>query len=165
MLAPNYVPRRKALAAGGEEFYLSSLKRKSLDSQLTHTRNPNPIDVLVGARVRVARKARGFSQAVLGDKLGLTFQQVQKYECGSNRISTSTLVDIAAQLEMNPGDLVSGLSAPESQFPTQFDFSIFSDNGAIELLRSYSKLSPRERRILIFLARSFSDEELLPSLD
>src|SRR5207302_8205682 len=52
---------------------------------------PNPIDVRVGLRVRLRRNMLGLSQEKLGDKLGLTFQQIQKYERGANRISASRL--------------------------------------------------------------------------
>ncbi len=63
------------------------------------TDNPHPVDFRVGARVRRARLALEMSQEQLADKLGLTFQQVQKYEKGKNRISCSRLVEISAALE------------------------------------------------------------------
>jgi transcriptional regulator with XRE-family HTH domain len=53
------------------------------------TTTPDPIDVEVGARVRARRKAVGMSQAVLADAIGFTFQQIQKYERGTNRVSAS----------------------------------------------------------------------------
>ena len=56
---------------------------------------PHPVDVAVGARIRTIRKSRGLSQGALGAALGLTFQQVQKYERGANRVSASKLVEIA----------------------------------------------------------------------
>ena len=58
-------------------------------------RNANPIDVHVGNRVRMRRMLIGMSQEKLGDQLGLTFQQVQKYEKGSNRVSASRLFQMA----------------------------------------------------------------------
>jgi len=58
-------------------------------------KNPNPIDVHVGSRVRMRRMLINMSQEKLGEKLGLTFQQVQKYEKGSNRISASRLFQIS----------------------------------------------------------------------
>ena len=60
---------------------------------------PDPIDVAVGARVRIRRRWLGFSQTQLATALGITFQQVQKYERGANRVSASMLVKIAAKLE------------------------------------------------------------------
>ncbi|HEX2429800.1 MAG TPA: helix-turn-helix transcriptional regulator [Aestuariivirgaceae bacterium] len=61
-------------------------------------RNPNPIDVHVGNRVRMQRMLVGMSQEKLGEHLGLTFQQVQKYEKGSNRVSASKLYQMAQVL-------------------------------------------------------------------
>ena len=58
-------------------------------------KSPNPIDKHVGGRVRMQRMALGMSQEKLGDAIGLTFQQVQKYEKGANRISASRLQQIA----------------------------------------------------------------------
>lgn len=59
---------------------------------------PNPVDIFVGGRVRLRRKSLGMSQSALADELGLTFQQIQKYERGANRISASTLYKIATAL-------------------------------------------------------------------
>ena len=64
------------------------------------TGRPNPVDVHVGQRVRLRRTLLGFSQEKLGESLGLTFQQVQKYERGSNRIGASRLYDLARILQV-----------------------------------------------------------------
>jgi len=61
---------------------------------------PNPIDVHVGTRVRLRRTLLGMSQEKLGDALGLTFQQVQKYERGANRIGASRLYDLSRVLDV-----------------------------------------------------------------
>ena len=61
---------------------------------------PNPVDVHVGSRVRMRRTLLGISQEKLGQALGLTFQQVQKYERGANRISASRLRDISQILDV-----------------------------------------------------------------
>ena len=63
----------------------------------------NPIDVHVGARLRARRTLLGLSQMVLGDAMGLTFQQLQKYESGSNRISASRLYDVSKLLNVDIG--------------------------------------------------------------
>ena len=62
-------------------------------------RLPNPVDLHVGSRIRLRRKILGVSQERLADALGLTFQQVQKYERGANRVSASKLYEIAATLQ------------------------------------------------------------------
>ncbi len=67
---------------------------------------PDPIDVAVGAHIRIRRRWLGFSQTKLADALGITFQQVQKYERGANRVSASMLVKIAAKLETTVAALV-----------------------------------------------------------
>ena len=70
----------------------------SQGSQARGTGSPNAIDVHVGSRVRLRRTLLGMSQEKLGEAIGLTFQQVQKYERGSNRIGASRLFDLARVL-------------------------------------------------------------------
>src|ERR1700752_5241949 len=70
----------------------------SAESEEKGSRRPNPIDVHVGSRVRFRRMLLGMSQEKLGEKLGLTFQQIQKYEKGINRIGASRLLDLAQVL-------------------------------------------------------------------
>ena len=78
-------------------------------------RSPNPVDVHVGMRVRMRRKMKGVSQEALANQLKLTFQQVQKYERGSNRISASKLFDIARFFKVEIGYFFDGLGdAPAS---------------------------------------------------
>src|SRR5215208_5533266 len=64
------------------------------------TGKPNPIDVHVGSRVRLRRTLLGMSQEKLGEAIGLTFQQVQKYERGANRIGASRLFDLSRVLDV-----------------------------------------------------------------
>jgi len=71
-----------------------------------HTRGPDPIDVEVGLNLRRLRRVRGLSQADVGDALGITFQQVQKYERGANRVSASMLVKAARFLGVPAADLL-----------------------------------------------------------
>jgi transcriptional regulator with XRE-family HTH domain len=68
--------------------------------------HPDPIDVAVGARIRARRLELGMSQTKLANALGLTFQQVQKYERGDNRVSASTLVRSARALDVAAAALV-----------------------------------------------------------
>ena len=64
------------------------------------TGRPNPVDIHVGKRVRLRRTLLGISQEKLGDAIGLTFQQVQKYECGANRIGSSRPFDLSRVLDV-----------------------------------------------------------------
>ena len=74
-----------------------------VDLDAANPRKPNPVDVHVGGRVRLRRMLLGMSQEKLGEHLGLTFQQVQKYEKGANRIGASRLFDIARVLDVPIG--------------------------------------------------------------
>lgn len=67
------------------------------------TTTPHPIDLHVGAQIKAARKLQGMSQTQLARECGVTFQQIQKYESGANRVSASRLHEIAAILEQRPG--------------------------------------------------------------
>ena len=67
------------------------------------TGNPNPVDVHVGSRLRLRRTLLGMSQEKLGEAIGLTFQQVQKYERGANRIGASRLYDLSRVLDVPVG--------------------------------------------------------------
>lgn len=67
--------------------------------------HPDAVDAAVGATLRQLRRARGVSQSALGRHLGVSFQQIQKYECGANRMGASALYRIAALLEVGIGDL------------------------------------------------------------
>jgi transcriptional regulator with XRE-family HTH domain len=82
---------------------------------------PDPIDVEVGGRIRTRRIALGVSQTALAKALGLTFQQVQKYEKGANRVSASTLVRVARELGVTVAFLVGeeGQTAPPPPGPAQ----------------------------------------------
>ncbi len=92
----------------------------------------NPIDVHVGARLRARRTLLGLSQTALGDALGITFQQQQKYESGNNRISASRLYDVSKLLDIDI-----------SYFFDEMDQAIESESPA-RLIQKKSKRSPRK---------------------
>lgn len=77
---------------------------------MTTETQPHPVDLHVGARIRLARKDRGMSQEALADALGLTFQQVQKYERGSNRISASKMFEASKALDLPPAWFFEGVA-------------------------------------------------------
>lgn len=124
--------------------------------------NPNPVDVHVGARVRLRRTLLGMSQERLGEALGLTFQQVQKYERGANRIGASRLFDLARALQVPVGfffdDLPDGVSEGElSAVPAQGDDPM-QRRETIELVRAFYRIQdPGARRRLYELTRSIAD--------
>jgi transcriptional regulator with XRE-family HTH domain len=81
-------------------------------NELLESRLPNPVDLHVGARIRLRRRMQGVSQEKLADALGLTFQQVQKYERGANRVSASKLYEIATALHAPVSYFFDGLADP-----------------------------------------------------
>src|SRR5688572_10163347 len=90
--------RRRGNVFGGAEMSILPRSAEALDSDEKGSRRANPIDIHVGSRVRFRRMLLGMSQEKLGERLGLTFQQVQKYEKGINRIGASRLFDLAQVL-------------------------------------------------------------------
>jgi transcriptional regulator with XRE-family HTH domain len=75
----------------------------------TKAKGPDPVDIIVGANVRRLRNQRGLSQSALAEALGMTFQQVQKYEKGTNRIASSNLVHISRTLGVVVSTLFAGV--------------------------------------------------------
>ncbi|HEX3916618.1 MAG TPA: helix-turn-helix transcriptional regulator [Caulobacteraceae bacterium] len=111
---------------------------------------PDPIDVAVGARVRIRRRWLGFSQTQLANALGITFQQVQKYERGANRVSASMLVKIAGKLETT----VAALVGEDGQAPVEaIIYAQLATPGATELLAAFAQIPDGEaRRALLTIA-------------
>lgn len=117
--------------------------------------SPDPIDVAVGARVRTRRKQLRISQTELADALGLTFQQVQKYERGTNRMSASMLVRTARKLKTTVSELVGEEEAAPGHLLADMLVT-----GAPELLQSFAQIrSPTVRRSLVDLVRKLGAEE------
>lgn len=103
----------------------------------------DPSDTAVGARIRIRRRQLGVSQSDLADRIGVSFQQVQKYEQGTNRISASTLLAIAAALEC-PGAALLGdeqVSAADAEL-----MALLAEDGAVELLQAFNRIPDRETR-------------------
>lgn len=121
-------------------------------------RSANPVDVHVGARIRLRRLWLRMSQDHLGEKLGVTFQQVQKYERGANRVGASRLWGMSEALEVPIEYFFEGLSdvapgmAEGDQTPMVYDF-INSPDG-VQLAAAYSRITdPRVRRQVLQLVR------------
>ncbi len=115
---------------------------------------PHPVDIAVGHRIRARRKAARISQSKLAKHLGVSFQQVQKYERGANRVSGSVLVRIAERLETRVAELVGETDAPESNPRTA---TLLASPGAYKLLEVYATLgSSTLRTALLNLAQTLS---------
>jgi transcriptional regulator with XRE-family HTH domain len=121
----------------------------------------NPLDIALGARIRVRRKSLGLSQDDLAVQVGLTFQQIQKYERGANRVSFSRLVEIARTLKCRAQDLIGDLDV-EGEVSDQVAAEAvqLKETGALELIRAYSSIrSPGRRRVVVSLAQTLAKED------
>lgn len=122
----------------------------------------HPVDVHVGKRVRHRRWMVGMTQQQLGERVGIKFQQIQKYETGMNRISASRLWDIASALDVPISFFFEGLEGAESHIAAAHTESrpqgdLLADKEALELVRSYYAIPEAQRRRLFDLARVLSD--------
>jgi transcriptional regulator with XRE-family HTH domain len=111
---------------------------------------PDPIDVAVGARIRIRRRWLGFSQTQLANALGITFQQVQKYERGANRVSFSRLMQVVDALNCHLTDLTEGLDPERPTREIDQVRRLIAEDGAYELLEAYAALrgKPLQRALL-----------------
>lgn len=118
---------------------------------------PDPIDIEVGLRIRRLRTASKISQEVLGAAIGVTFQQIQKYERGTNRVSASMMVRIARRLGVAASDLLPDDGA--EPLPKQAHL-IARTRGAEELLEKYAAIrSTQSRRAVLDLVRAMAAED------
>jgi len=129
-------------------------------------KKPNPIDTHVGSRIRLRRNMLGMSQEKLGENLGITFQQIQKYEKGTNRVGASRLQAIASILgvpvsfffEDAPGQDHAGTGFSEES-PTAFAMEFCSTPEGLQLNRAFFRIAdPKVRRRIVDLVKALSDE-------
>ncbi len=129
----------------------------------------NPIDLHVGRRVRMRRMLIGMSQTELAERLGLTFQQIQKYEKGMNRIGASRMFEIGQVLGVSPAYFFEGLEgesmgeaadvASEEDLVSLEALQAIATRQGIELNRAFLKLrNPKIRRLIIELVDSIAEE-------
>ncbi|MGH1330892.1 MAG: helix-turn-helix domain-containing protein [Paracoccaceae bacterium] len=119
----------------------------------------HPVDVHVGKRVRHRRWMVGMTQQQLAEKVGIKFQQIQKYETGMNRVSASRLWDIAEALNVPVAFFFEGIGAGDAAIADKSNVpgDILADKEALELVRSYYSIPENQRRRLFELARVLSD--------
>lgn len=120
----------------------------------------HPVDVHVGKRVRHRRWMVGMTQQQLAEKVGIKFQQIQKYETGANRVSASRLWDIADALDVEVSFFFEGLeteSQPAESGADKVPADLLGDKEALDLIRSYYAIPENQRRRLFDLARVLSD--------
>ncbi len=147
------------------------------DQKAGSATGPDPADVKVGARIRARRSVLGLSQERVAEAVGVTFQQIQKYESGSNRVSASRLLKIAEFLEVSPAWLLDqtpmdaaehvgagGMAEEQAPWPSYVrpaDQELLKRSETLELLRVYYRIAdPGARKsaldMLRFVARDKS---------
>ncbi len=124
------------------------------------TKAPDPMDIALGAAVRIRRRTIGMSQEALAEQCGVSFQQIQKYENGANRISFSRLVQISRALKCRVTDLMDVFDGADAETAQDLDMlTRLRTPGALELLSGYERLGPEARSALVQLLRSLTPNE------
>ena len=128
---------------------------------------PNPVDKYVGSRVRMRRIMLGMSQEKLGEALGLTFQQIQKYEKGTNRVGASRLQQISEVLQVpvsflfdgGPSGIALSESSAESASPAYIADFLATSEG-LALTRAFTRIpGSKLRRSIVDLVEQIADRE------
>ncbi len=133
----------------------------------TNKKRPNPVDVHVGARIRLRRNMIGLSQEKLGESLGITFQQIQKYEKGMNRVGASRLQAIGNTLNVPVtfffDDMPGQSDKPkgfEEESETTYVVGFLNSSEGIQLARAFAKIGDAKiRRKILDLVRTLGHEE------
>jgi transcriptional regulator with XRE-family HTH domain len=124
----------------------------------TENGSPHPLDIALGSRIRLRRRELGYSQEQLAREVGITFQQVQKYEHGTNRVSFSRLVEIAQALGCGVTDIVGDLDKPGQDKAFSRHLVSLNEPGATELLDAYASITqPKHRRAILNLAKQLAE--------
>ena len=117
------------------------------------------IDLHLGKRLRRRRRLLGLTQQQLANSVGIRFQQIQKYECGANRISAARLWELAEALQTPVSYFYDGLAEALEQQATRPERSdMFSRKETLDLIQAYYQLEERPRRRLLDLAKSLHAE-------
>ena len=125
----------------------------------------NDIDLHLGRRLRRRRRLLGLTQQQLATTVGIRFQQIQKYECGANRISAARLWQLSEALEIPIGYFYDGLTELQARREREAPVAADSKSGEVmarketmDLIRAYYQLGERPRRRLLDLAKSLNTE-------
>lgn len=165
------MPPRKAFLRRQEPFRRAARRpTDAMETFVTSTpeaRTPNLVDLHVGCRVRVRRKMLGLSQERLADALKLTFQQVQKYERGANRVSASKLYEIAKTLQVPVSFFFDGLADPMTAETDEIGAAaerivteFLNTPEGLELAEMFPKIGRgRVRRQVLDLVRAMAEDE------
>lgn len=113
------------------------------------------IDSVVGRRIKARRQALRMTQTQLADQIGVTFQQVQKYENGTNRVSAARLWQVSDVFQVPITYFFEGITS-EGEMDKRTD--ILSDRGAMELIQLYTNLTQEQRKAVLSFLRSVADK-------
>jgi len=121
------------------------------------------VDAYVGSRISLQRNIRGLSQGAVAKVLGISFQQIQKYERGANRVSASKLFMLSRLLQVSPGWFFEGIG-PNGEIPER-DLPLVAEGGrppegrreTLELFRNFEKLPPGHKADILRLAHALAD--------
>jgi len=126
-------------------------------------KRPDPVDIEVGHRIRIERLARGLSQTALANQLGVTFQQVQKYEKGVNRVGAGRLTKIAEVLGIDVAAFFGAkdmLDADTKESGAASPLKLLTVSGAFRLLRAYGDIEDSDlRRAIVDLVEQISSQK------
>ena len=127
----------------------------------TAGQEPHHVDRHVGALIRAKRKAIGMSQDELARAIGITFQQIQKYERGTNRVSSSKLYEIAQKLDTPLGTFFEGLDHPEDNgdTPAADVIGFLGEAGSLDLVTAFKAMNPLLRKRLVALAKAMTEAD------
>lgn len=114
---------------------------------------PNPIDIHVGNRLRTIRQIQGLSQEEVGNFIGVSFQQIQKYETGTNRIGASNLYTFAQSLNISVQNFFDGLGENN---PDELLTEASKNN--LMVLRYFSSLNKKRKRLILMLLRVLAND-------
>lgn len=150
-----------------------SQKTRKIAVARTGAENPNPVDIHVGGRLRMRRSMMGMSQEALAESVGLTFQQVQKYERGANRVSASRLYQFSKILDVpvsyfferyGEGDKKSGIlnyGLADNDQEMILNDDILLERETHELLRIYYSIeNPKKRREIMHILKAMAQNLL-----
>jgi transcriptional regulator with XRE-family HTH domain len=112
-------------------------------------RSPLPVDQLVGQNIRICRLQRKLSQTQLGERVGVTFQQIQKYERGANRVGASRLTQIADVLQVPLMSLFDGASTVSDVSPESSPRYLLAKPHALRLVQAFDKIADDKTRLAL----------------
>src|SRR5262249_12948447 len=113
------------------------------------TRSARPVDVLVGQNIRICRMQRGISQTELADRIGLTFQPIQKYEKAANRVGATRLIQVADALGVPLATLFEGSAPAARGEPDMSGRALLAHPHALRLLQAFDRITESKHRTAV----------------